>query len=74
MSLETILKSLIRQANTTGDMKLTQIARKVDVPYNRIWRLMDDSYPDILSIEDAQKIARKLAGKSIILEIQSDAQ
>lgn len=60
MNVEERVKRQIEQAQTTGGcLKLTQVAQLVDVPYDRIYRLMtQDNYR--LSAIDGEKIEKSL--------------
>lgn len=67
MSIEEKVKELVEQAREPiGDLKLSQIAKKCKVDYDRLWRFMHKDYPDYLQAADAQAIYETLTGQPLL--------
>lgn len=67
MTIEEKVRELVDNVREPrGDLKLSQIAKKCKVDYDRLWRFMHSDYPDYLQASDAQRIYETLSGQPLL--------
>lgn len=67
MILDEKVRELINSAlNEREETKLSHIAKKCKVDYDRLWRFMHKDYPDYLQASDAQAIYETLTGQPLL--------